>query len=145
MAKSKDPNTYPHTYWELVEAVSRGKAVTLTFDNRKAADAFRFDVYGFRNALRHVADPAAPKAAAMRMTVQPSPFSSIEKPEQYEVVCSSVIDLEINTKINAALGQTPLDSVSLGSPPQTEETTPQDADEHETTLGSLGYSVKQEK
>ncbi len=51
MPKSKNPEAYPLEYAELVRRIDAGQKVTLEFPDKRSAEALRFDLYGYRNAL----------------------------------------------------------------------------------------------
>ena len=52
MAKSKQIHAYAEKLFKLAALVEKDKRVRIPFESKTQAEAFRFEFYGFRNAVR---------------------------------------------------------------------------------------------
>ena len=149
MPKSRNPESYPYAYAELVKHVQEGKPVTLEFNSKSECERTRFDIYGYKGALAHAKDDLA--IAAARMMIQ---MSLNPKTMKYELRFTSTLDSDINSQI--------LEAIAIAEPPSggdnsnidttssieepgldiTPHPDPDADDEHEETLGKLGYGVQ---
>ena len=99
MSKSKNPDAFPYTYYLTFKAVVEGKEIKINFDSKKEAEAVRFDMYGYRNALEHIQDPFYAKAAGIKAVVR------INIAKGYDLILTSVIDDPINVRLLEALAR----------------------------------------
>lgn len=67
MASSKNPNNYGFALWELVRAFHQGETqpLVLPFNSHRDAEGFRFNYYGFKNALKAEQNELAATASAL--------------------------------------------------------------------------------
>lgn len=68
MASSKNPNNYSFALWELVRTFHNNQgaeALILPFPSHNEAEGFRFNYYGFKNALKAEKNELAATASAI--------------------------------------------------------------------------------
>ena len=115
MGKSKRVDKYPYAYSALVEEVDSSGEMILHFEEKKQAESYRFDLYGFVTALAHEGNMLAKPAARMKLRIQ------VALAGGYDLICQSSLDDGINKQILDAIAKKNTGAQAHTDSPEREE------------------------